>query len=151
MHDLELGRRVVAGTATAAELTAIAGVATRPTRWLLNAIAARVDDADAGVREAALRALAGVRVCRRRAIVARLDDDDASVRTAALGALRETARGGTASLRPRVVPSPPRRAAGGARGSPAGARAVAGTCARSSVRRASQRAAVASRCAAVRV
>src|SRR5512146_2514131 len=93
MRDLDIWRRLRAGTATAAELDAVAAWPLGRRAAYLAWIAPLAAHGDATIRAAALRALAGCRgVPGVRAIVAALDDELAEVRAAAVAALRTTAR-----------------------------------------------------------
>jgi hypothetical protein len=93
MRDLEIWRRLHAGTATPADLDAIARLTFARRGPYMPAVLPLADAGDPALRAAALDVLAGCRgVPALRAIVARLADDDAAVRTAAIAALRATAR-----------------------------------------------------------
>jgi hypothetical protein len=92
MRDLELYRRLVAGTATAAELAQVAAWPMSRRAPLLAYVAPLVSFDDPEMRAAALAALAGSRgITGVRAIVHALDDTDDRVRAAALDGLRATA------------------------------------------------------------
>src|SRR5690606_12621935 len=93
MRDLAIWRRLVAHTATAEDVDALASLPLgRRVAYVGSPVPLTGHDQPA-IRAAALRALAGARgVDAVRAIVARLDDDAAEVRDAAVFALREVAR-----------------------------------------------------------
>jgi hypothetical protein len=94
MRDLELYRRLVAGTATAAELAPAAQWSLLRRAPLIAHIAPLTAHADPAMRAAALAVLGGARgVPGVSAMVSALGDDDFAVRTAALEALRQTANG----------------------------------------------------------
>jgi hypothetical protein len=93
MRDLDIWRRLVANTATAEDMLAIATLPLARRVAYIGRVVPLVDHGEPAMRAAALRALGGARgVEGVRAIVARLDDDDATVRAAALEAFREVAR-----------------------------------------------------------
>jgi hypothetical protein len=94
VRDLEIWRRLQAGTIAHEELAVVGRWALQRRGPYLGAILPLATHPDPAMRAAALLALAGGRgVPGVRAIVAGLDDDDALVRDAALRALRETSRG----------------------------------------------------------
>jgi hypothetical protein len=94
MRDLELHRRLVAGTVTAAELAPLAAWPMSRRAAFLRWLAPLAAHADPEMRAAALGALAGARgINGVRAIVRALDDGAESVRAAAVDALRATAAG----------------------------------------------------------
>jgi hypothetical protein len=91
MRDLDLWRRI--GDATAAELEVVASWPLARRAAFLAGAVGLATHAEAEIRAAALRVLAGVRgVPGVRALVAGLDDADERVRAAALESLRLTAR-----------------------------------------------------------
>jgi hypothetical protein len=93
MRDLEVWRRLGLGTATAADLRALAAWPLSRRAPYFGRIAPLVEHCDPEIRAAAVESLAGARgVPGVRAIVGRLADLDDRVRAAALTALRVTAR-----------------------------------------------------------
>ncbi|MEO8550333.1 MAG: HEAT repeat domain-containing protein, partial [Kofleriaceae bacterium] len=93
MRDLEIWRRLHAGTITPAELELVARWPIARRGAYLGTVVTLVEHGDPAIRIAALHALSGVRgVPGVRAIVKSLDDGDEEVRRAAVTALRETAR-----------------------------------------------------------
>src|SRR5258706_562554 len=91
MRDLELFRKLAAGTATAAELVPAAAWPMSRRATLLRYVVRLAEHPEAEMRSAALATLAGARgVPGVRAIVKGLDDADPAPRTAALEALRAT-------------------------------------------------------------
>src|SRR5258706_10456949 len=93
MRDLDIWGRLHAGTATPADLDAIARLTFAHRGPFMPAVLPLADAGDPALRAAALDVLAGCRgVPALRAIVGRLGDEDESVRTAAITALRSTAR-----------------------------------------------------------
>ena len=93
MRDLELSRKIDAGTVSADELAPLAVTPVAGRGAFLARLVVLAEHEDAELRKAALACLAGARGMRAvRAVVARLDDADESVRIAAVDALRVTAR-----------------------------------------------------------
>ena len=90
-QDLAIARRIAGGTATAADVAAVASWPIAQRAPVLGAVLALAGTADGTIRAAAIAALAGVHgVPGLRAIVAALDD--VTTREVARVALRETAR-----------------------------------------------------------
>ena len=93
VRDLEIWRRLHAGTITPAELELVARWPLARRGAYLGTVVTLVEHPEPAIRIATLHAVAGARgVPGVRAIVKCLDDEDAAVRDAAVTALRETAR-----------------------------------------------------------
>ncbi|HEY4176102.1 MAG TPA: vWA domain-containing protein [Kofleriaceae bacterium] len=94
MRDLELGRRIDAGTVTADELRQLAILPLTARAPLFRGVLALLgQDLGGDVRAAALGLLVDARgMAAMRSVVAHLNDDDERVRMAALETLRVTAR-----------------------------------------------------------
>ena len=93
VRDLELWRRLVAGSVAVDELRPLRALVLAQRAPYLGHVLALASHADPALRAAALEVLAGCRgVPGVRALVAALDDDDDSIRTAGLAALHTTAR-----------------------------------------------------------
>src|SRR5580692_229640 len=97
MRDLELFRRLRAGSANHADLASVAAWPMNRRGPMLGAVLALVGASDPAIRAGVMSALSGCRgVAAVRATVAGLDDDAELVRAAALAALRHTANGAPA-------------------------------------------------------
>jgi HEAT repeat protein len=93
MRDLAIWRRLHDGTATAADLAAIAALPLLRRAAYVGGALALVTHGDPAIRVGAIRVLAGARgVEGVRVIVSALDDEHLEVRHAAVEALREVAR-----------------------------------------------------------